>query len=172
MTDTRIDLERRLTVETERREVAERQIHEIQVEADSRVAEARNRIRQLEELLERERTRYDDMESRLIQQAEEQKAARLKTEAQQKEESACWRKEKNQLLEQAQETHRRLAETQGRNMTLTSRQWHFKTKSKGFRATKKNCWPLVQSCRRGSANFKTWKKLFVARSVLCRNWLR
>lgn len=119
LADLRINLERQLTVETERREVAERQIGEVRTEADGRIAETRDRIRQLEELLERERTRYDGLESRLTQQAEEQKVARLKAEAQHRDETSTWRKEKNQIQEQAQEAHRRLAQTQGRNAALT-----------------------------------------------------
>ena len=119
LADLRINLERQLTVETERREVAERQIREAQTEAERRIAEARDRIQQLEDLLRLERTRYDGLESRLTQQVEEQKATRLKVEAQHRNEASAWRKEKNQIQEQAQEIHRRLAETQGRNAALT-----------------------------------------------------
>lgn len=37
LTDTRLDLERRLTVEAERHQVAERRIQELQAEADRRI---------------------------------------------------------------------------------------------------------------------------------------
>lgn len=136
LADTRINLERQLTVETERREVAERQIGEVRTEADGRIAEARDRIRQLEELLERERTRYDAMENRLTQQIEEQKVARLKAEAHHRDEASAWRKEKNQLLGQNQETHRRLAEVQGRNLTLTEQTVALRNQVQGLQSDK------------------------------------
>jgi chromosome segregation ATPase len=118
LADARIDLERRLTVEAERRQVAETRIREVQADADRRIQEGRDRVRQIEELLERERARYDSMESRLTLQVEEHKAARSKAETKHKDDASAWRKEKNQLLEQNQEIHQRFAETQGRNSAL------------------------------------------------------
>ena len=118
LADARIDLERRLSVEAERRQVAETRIREVRADADRRIQEGRDRVRQLEELLERERARYDSMESRLTLQAEEHKTARSKAETKHKDDISAWRKEKDQLLEQNQEIHQRLAAAQGRNSAL------------------------------------------------------
>jgi chromosome segregation ATPase len=118
LVDARIDLERRLIVEAERRQVAEGRIRELQADADRRIQEVRDRVQQLEELLERERTRCDNMETRLTQEVEELKTARSKAETKYKEDATTWLKEKNQLLDQHQEVQRRFAETQGRNAAL------------------------------------------------------
>lgn len=148
LTDTRLDLERRLTVEAERHQVAERRIQELQAEADRRIQEARDRIDQLEGLLSRERDRCDQMEVRLTQQVEEQKVARSKVEAKYKEEVTEWRKEKQQLLIQYQEVHQRLAESQGRNAALTDQITALQADQQALRNDKDR---LLAECVEGQA---------------------
>lgn len=115
---TRLDLDRRLTVETERRQVAEGRIHETQAEAERRVGEVRERVRQLEELLNREQERYDSMERRFTQVTEDHKMSREKLEAKYKTDVANWRKAKTELLAQNQALHEQLAESHGRLVTV------------------------------------------------------
>lgn len=110
----RLDLERRLTVESTRREQAESRIREIQAEAAQRIQETLQRATQLEKLLAWEQERYAAMERRLVAAADEQKLAREQAEQTLKEHTAAWRKQENQLHQQLQHLREQQAKLQGR----------------------------------------------------------
>lgn len=116
--DIRLDLERRLTAETERHQATETRAAQAYAEAEKRENELRERIRHLEQLLEQERKRSDSTEQRLSRQLDEQKTARSQAEARHREEAASWYQEKDTLLQQTQQAHERHSVAQGRIAAL------------------------------------------------------
>ncbi|MFL6623124.1 MAG: DNA-binding protein [Sulfurifustis sp.] len=114
----RLDLERRLAVETEQRRAAEAKIAEVRADGDRRIGELGERIRHLEQLLERERARFDSMEKRLSEQLHEEKTNRVEAVNRHQADSAAWRAEKNELLKQIQQVRTAAIEAQTRIIAL------------------------------------------------------
>lgn len=116
--EIRLDLERRLTAETEKRRYAETRVSAVQAEAIAQMEGLRTRIGELDELLRREQARFDSMERRLSVQVDEQKTARDEAETRHHDDEIAWRNEKNELLGQAHQAHERSAELNGRIAAL------------------------------------------------------
>lgn len=116
--EIRLDLERRLTAEAEKRQHAEARVLVVQAEAVAQAEALRARIRELEELLRREQARFDSMERRLSLQVDEQKTARVETETRHRDDATAWRTERNDLIGQVRQAQERSAELNGRITTL------------------------------------------------------
>jgi chromosome segregation ATPase len=115
---TRIELERRLTTEIERRQAADDRADDIRKDAEQRLAESRERVRHLEELIRRDQDRFDSMEKRLSLQLEEHKTARSNAENKHKAAAASWREQKAGLNDEVLRANRELHETRGRITAL------------------------------------------------------
>lgn len=136
--NVRLELERRLTAESERRQMAEARIAQAQAEADRRERELRDRIEGIETLMKHERERSDGMESRLSLEVSEQKTAREQSETRHRRDTEVWREEKNRLSHQVQQAHQRSAELQGRLSTLEVQLADARDRQAGLHTEKEN----------------------------------
>ena len=136
--DVRLELERRLTGESERRQAAEARIGQVEAEAGRRENELRERIGNIETLLEHERERFDSMESRLSIDISEQKTARQQSEIRHRRDTEVWREDKNRLSHQVQQAHQRSAELQGRLSILEAQLAETRERQAGLQAEKEN----------------------------------